>query len=105
MKLLNRKRNTGKSTQLVYASEITRCPIVVSTISHKEYIKYLAKELGCNIPEPINTLDPSSLKGRKDVENGVLIDDAEYFIGNALKTCFPCPVIAATISYEDKYDV
>lgn len=51
MKIINRSRVTGKTTQLIYASEANEIPIVTH---NPKYIIDLAKKLGCNIPEPIS---------------------------------------------------
>lgn len=51
MKIINRPRGTGKTTQLIYLSEVNRIPIVTR---EPNYIIDLAKRMGCDIPEPIS---------------------------------------------------
>lgn len=50
MTIINRPRGTGKTTQLIYLSEINRIPIVSR---NPDYIIDMAKKMGCNIPSPI----------------------------------------------------
>lgn len=97
MRIINRPRGTGKTTQLIHASEIIQCPIICGTELSKQYIKNRADELGCNIPEPINVTKTDKL----DLENKqVLIDNAEYVLTLLLEQAYGCEVKAMTLTGE-----
>lgn len=99
MKLVIKNRGQGKSTQLIYTSEITRYPIVTTSHTSVELIKILAKELACNIPEPIVYTDLRNNKYRGNKNLGkVLVDDADIILEEVLNEYLNCEVIGATIS-------
>ena len=53
MRMLIKKRGSGKTTELIYASEATGFRIITPTSSMAKYIKTQAEKLGCVIPEPM----------------------------------------------------
>lgn len=97
MRIINRPRGTGKTIQLIHASEIMQCPIICGTELSKQYIKNRANELGCDIPEPINIVkaDKPNLEGEQ-----VLIDNAEYVLTLLLEQAYGCEVKAMTLTGE-----
>ena len=99
MKLIIKNRGQGKTTQLIYTSEITRYPIVTTSRTSVELIKNLAKELACNIPEPITYTDLKNNKyrGNKNFEK-VLVDDVDSILEEVLNEYLNCEVIGVTIS-------
>lgn len=99
MKLIIKNRGQGKTTQLIYTSEITRYPIVTTSHTSVELIKILAKELACNIPEPIAYTDLRNNKYRGNKNLGkVLVDDVDSILEEVLNEYLNCKVIGATIS-------
>lgn len=107
MNLLIKDRAKGKTTSLIYTSATMQYPIVVSNRYQIDYVKQMAKELGCIIPEPLCILDfiGDSCKERKLPEN-VLLDDAASVIEEALKRYLHTNVVAATMTdrIKERYE-
>ena len=97
MRFLIKGRQQGKTTKLIITSEVTGYPIVTVDEIRKKIIKEIAKQMGCNIPDPISyeylRRYPASLPIEK-----VLIDDAEEIIEKMFKQMFRPEVVAVTIS-------
>lgn len=102
MKILNRERRSGKTMRMIYASEVTGFRIITPTRSTARDAKALASELGCDIPEPICVEEFKDVKLHSaGFENcGILIDEAESIIQDALEAYFRCPVHAISLSVE-----
>lgn len=102
MQIINRARRSGKTLRLIYASEVTGCPIVVPYEGMIRSVKSMAKDLGCNIPEPISAdllkrkTDDRDVRSR--IQFGVLVDEAGSLIKPALESYLKCPVVAITMS-------
>lgn len=103
MKLIIKDRGTGKTTQLIYTSATTGWPIVVYSEAMVKQIKSQAKELNCNIPEPMTVHD---LLDRKHVYENIIIDEVciSGIIQNALNKYFGCNVMACTCSPDYTYE-
>lgn len=99
MNLLIKDRASGKTTGLIYTSEATQYPIVTFNRMSIDYIKGMAKDMGCLIPEPLCIEDFRSdyARGRRLPDN-VLLDEAGVIIGDALKAYLGTNVVAATIT-------
>lgn len=99
MNLLIKDRASGKTTGLIYTSEATQYPIVTFNRMSINYIKKMAEDMGCLIPEPlcIEDFKGSSVRGRRLPDN-VLLDEAGVIIGDALKAYLGTNVIAATMT-------
>lgn len=95
MKLLIKGRRTGKTTQMLYTSEATGYPIVVHSRQMVSVLKNRAKQLGISIPEPITVND---LRMGFFSPKGVLIDEADKIISDALDAYLGCHVVAATLT-------
>ena len=91
-----KKRGTGKTTGLIYASEITGYPIVVDTMTKVENIKNKAKEMGCDIPQPICARDLVNSKIKLGCP--ILIDEGQILIEIALESYLGAPVAAITFT-------
>lgn len=100
MKLLIKERGSGKTTGLIYASEITGYPICVTVKSRVEFILQSAKEIGCNIPQPI-TVAELRQRGVRPPEN-ILYDEVGEIIGVALDNYLGTHVICGVMSDYDK---
>lgn len=101
MKLINRGRGTGKTTQLLYTSATTNYPIITVAERQGEYLERLAEKLGLKIPKPITfrRFNPRFLPpGSK-----ILVDNLEFMLSDILKDYFKTEVCAATISHEDTF--
>lgn len=98
MKLLVKKRGTGKTTGLIYASEATGYPIVVHNEVTLKLIEDMAKQLGCKIPEPM-TVHELRKRGRY-FNKPVLLDELAFVLEDALQEYLGTEVICATMSYE-----
>lgn len=53
MKFINKPRRSGKTYGLIYASEATGFPIVVTTADRYNSIVGMANDMGCSIPEAV----------------------------------------------------
>lgn len=99
MNLLIKDRVSGKTTGLIYTSEATQYPIVSFNRMSIRYIKEMAKNMGCLIPEPLCIED---FKGdsarRRRLPDNVLLDEAGVVIGDALNAYLGTNIIAATMS-------
>lgn len=109
MNLLIKGRASGKTTELIYASEATQYPIVTFDRRSIDYIRNTAKDMRCLIPEPLCIRDfignPEWVRGRKLPEN-ILLDEAGMIIGDALNAYLGTNVVAATMtdSLREHYD-
>lgn len=107
MNLLIKDRASGKTTGLIYTSEATQYPIVTFNRISINYIKNMAKDMGCLIPEPLCVEDfkGDSARGRRLPDN-VLLDEAGVVIGDALNAYLRTNVVAATMtdSLREYYD-
>lgn len=90
-------RRTGKTTELIRYSNRTGFPIVTSTIQRANMIKYMAKRLQLNIPEPVTFRSMSkypAMHGRTD--RRVLVDDLDSVIAELFRSAGVVPVMAVT---------
>lgn len=91
MKIINRPRGTGKTTQLIYLSEVSRIPIVSR---NPNYIIDMAKKLGCDIPAPVSIEKfIQSLSGR-----GYTYGTPKYFIDDLENILPNVEVVTVSIS-------
>lgn len=96
MELIIKERGTGKTTELLYASEVTKYPIVVPTAVAAKSLKEAANRLGVTIPEPLTV---SELREREMARpKCVLVDDAYAIIGDAMDNYLGCHVLAAALT-------
>ena len=86
MKIINLGRQQGKTTRLLYASEMQNIPILCPAYPHKQSLMYMAKELGLNIPEPIyvGELFRGSCAANKRYKD-VLVDEAPWVLQMLLR--------------------
>jgi len=96
IRLIDKPRGTGKTSELIYASEITGYPIVVNNINQVIYISQMAKEMNCKIPEPI--IETELLDKNCHVADKVLIDEGTDIISKALDSYFNVHVVAVTFT-------
>ena len=99
MKVIKRPRRSGKTTQLIYASEITGYPIVVFDTARAENLKKMAEEMNCDIPNPIifHNFKHQIIGKHKDK---ILIDDLDSMLEFILSEYFQISVAAVTISTD-----
>lgn len=98
MKLINKSRGTGKTTQLIYASAITGFRIITSTSNSAKYIEGMAKTMRLKIPKPMSDVEYRNRKLDGD-HTPILIDDLDDEILNeALELYFNTAVVAATMN-------
>lgn len=98
------ERGSGKTTRLIHLSAHKNIPIIVSTYAQKSHIIEHAKRIGIEIPNPITIFEFESMKisGSNHINNGVIIDDAQYIIQRALESYFDAPVLAISTSIPMK---
>lgn len=102
MKLIVNGRGTGKTTRLIYASEVTGIPIATFSKANAEHIKDMAARMRCNIPEPVTyrELANNHYIGNAKYDS-VLADDVDSVIQKALDSYLNCHVVAATMTPRD----
>ena len=102
MKLIVRGRGQGKTARLIYASEVTGIPIATFSKKNIEYIKDMAKRMGCDIPEPVTYHDLASNNylGSTKYES-VLADDVDSILQRALDSYLNSHVVCATMTPRD----
>lgn len=94
MKTIFRGRGRGKTTRLIYLSEVTGCPIVAATRAECRYIRDLAAKLDVDIPDPIPA--KATVKGLN--AKAVLIDNIEDIINLYAQEHFGVPAMACTMT-------
>lgn len=101
MNIIMKERNMGKTTSLIFASEITGLPIVVSNNKHLDYIIGKAKELQAKTPDvfTVQDLRAGKLRGRGITD--VLVDDMEQIIGEAIDSYLGVHVVAGTMTKKN----
>ena len=104
MKLLIKDRASGKTTGLIYTSEATGYPIVTNSKITANYIKEQAKEMNCDIPDPITVNDIHSGMGLPSDVN-VLFDNVETILKDALNYYLGANVVCATMSSPIKKNI
>jgi len=97
MNLLIKDRGAGKTTGLIYASEATGYPIVVSTHCRIDEIRNQADKLGVLLPEPL-TFDEVKQRGRMRLSDNILIDEVQGILSEALDSYMGCHVVGATMT-------
>ena len=105
MKFINRARQTGKSTMMIYASVICDAPIIVKDQVKAHHLRALASELGVCV-RIFTLLDWERAKHTREYEN-VLIDEADYIITEALNRFLNANVLACSFTIpmiESKLD-
>lgn len=100
MKIIFGKRGIGKTSELIITSKMTGFPIVTSTISSVENIKNMAKDMNCEIPEPI-TISQFNNREFKHLINRVLIDNLEFILEEALTSYIGAEVVTAVLNEEE----
>lgn len=104
MKLLIKPRASGKTTGLIYTSEATGYPIVTNSKITANYIKEQAKEMNCDIPDPITVNDIHSGIGLPSDAN-ILFDNVETILKDALNYYLGANVVCATMSSPEKKNI
>lgn len=92
MDLIIRHRGHGKTSDLVKMSSYTGIPIISFNAWH---VKDRAKELGYEIPEPIDYID--AMHGAAKGLSEVYVDDANVVLGKLLGT----KIAGCTVTIDD----
>lgn len=100
MRLINRSRQSGKTSMLIHTAYITGYPIIVTTLQRKDYVKKQAIDMGCN---DIDVYTLEEWNGQvnnqhRDIEKNVLIDEVEDVLNNIINEYLNANVIAATLT-------
>ena len=94
MNIIYGERCTGKTTMLIMTSAVMKEPIVCSTRIAAKHIQDVAAELGVNIPKP-------RVHERGNYyDDGVLLDDANFFIQDALENYIGTRIDACTFNID-----
>lgn len=102
MKIFNLKRGGGKTTRLIYASELHNAPIICMNQLDRNYIIRQAREYGVNIPEPITVQEFVNTKRGTGVDK-VLVDESMYVMENMLSCVMgrKIEILAATLTTDE----
>lgn len=105
MKVFNLKRGKGKTTRMIYASELHNAPIICATELHKHNIMRQAKNFDIEIPKPITVQEFVNIKRETGIDR-VLIDESLTVMQNLLSCAIgrDVNIIAATLSTDDSFD-
>lgn len=76
MKTINIGRGKGKTTRLLYASEMNQVPIITHSKQSAAVLKDMAKKLHLNIPEPISILEASASNKLQGLGHSCYIDES-----------------------------
>lgn len=99
MKLINKSRGTGKTTQLIYASAITGFRIIAPNHAMAKHIEKMAKDMGLKILPPMSDVEYRNRKELWDDHTPILIDEVQNeILDEALELYFDAPVVAATMT-------
>ena len=102
MKLIDRERGSGKTTKLIYTSEMTGYPIVTQNSQSVEHIIRQAQELGAKIPKPMTVKEMCTARGIRF--DKILIDEGFSIIENALKAYFNGVGVATVTFTSNDYN-
>ena len=92
MKVYDMKRGSGKTTYLMYLSNLLNIPILCHSKMHAENIADTAKRCGIDIPKPIYVG-----KSRGYKPDAILVDELEFVLQSLLnKEGLNTNVVAAT---------
>lgn len=100
MHLMNRERGSGKTTKLIYTSEVTGYPIVVRDRRMVDIINEQAAQMGCIIPKCISV---DELRNMRHKPEQILIDEGVTIINDALQEYLQSDVVAITFTSNDYY--
>lgn len=105
MKVFNLKRGKGKTTRMIYASELHNAPILCTTESHKHNIICQARNFDVEIPEPITVQEFVNTKRGTGIDK-ILVDELLLIIQNLLSCAIgrKIDVIAATLSTDESFN-
>ena len=99
MKLINKPRGTGKTTQLIYASAITGFRIITPNAAMAKFIAKQAKDMGLSIPTPLSDIEYRNREKFGHNHEPILIDEVQMeILTEALESYFDTPVVAATMT-------
>lgn len=102
MKLIDRERGSGKTTKLIYTSEMTGYPIVTKNAHSVDYIQKQAQELGAKIPKPMTVKEILSIRGIRFEK--ILLDEGFSIIEDALKSYFGGIEVATVTFTSNDYN-
>jgi hypothetical protein len=105
MKIVQKSRQCGKTTDAIYESNRTGKVIVVFKRHSVEIVKRMAKKLNISIPEPITYWDLThkSDKTKKDVSyTGLIFDDFDLYL-REMTSGLPIETIYMTVNSKDNY--
>lgn len=100
MRIFNKKRGSGKSTRMLYASEYMNAPIICVTDVQKNLLKSRAKELGLDIPEPICIGEIGDAKTSLNTAD-VLVDEMPLVLQRLLSRYGSYHIVGGTLTSDE----
>ncbi len=88
MRLFNLKRGKGKTTRMLYASELNHIPILCHDNLAKQRLINMAKELEIDIPAPISVAELSDARTALNTSD-MYVDEIPYVLQSLLKRISP----------------
>lgn len=98
MRLINKERASGKTTQLIYTSATTGFRIITPTAHMANHIAEMAKQMGLDIPKPLSDVEYRNDPYWSKNHDPILVDECPEIIKEALELYFDAPVVAATMT-------
>ena len=99
MMIINKERQSGKTTGLIYTSEATGFPILTKTLQSAKSISETAKRMGCVIPDPMTVSNYKMYCNCiGQMPRKVLIDELETILDDAVDEYIHGHVVAATMT-------
>lgn len=99
MKIINRPRQTGKTTMLIHTAHVTGLPIITLSKTRADFIIKQAEKLGIKGIKVFPFGEWKQLyRGSALGIDGILIDEAGDFIAEALEEYFKSHIVACTVT-------
>lgn len=99
MKIINRGRETGKTTMLISTAYVTGKPIITYTMNNKNHLMSMAKKMGVLTNIEIYTINEWLEYHRSYMPNNeILVDDIELILGDALSKFLNAKVTTGTMT-------
>lgn len=105
MKVYDIERGVGKTSYMVYLSNLLGYPILCANDAHVDAVINRAKEFNLSIPKPINVKSNRGLDLANKKYNSVLIDELELVLKELFKKINVDFKIKAATYSSNPYDI
>lgn len=101
MKIINLKRGQGKTTRLLFASEMQNIPILVVNQMAKQLLMEKAEKYNIKIPEPLTVSDIQNGKCVGTHIDKILVDEIDMVLQAFLNKDCPLTIEVGTITVDE----